>query len=646
MKIKKGLTLIEVLVALAISTILVVSMANLITSFLKFSQTIEVNIKGVSESQKVYMSLNNILKDTDELLYINNPLGPTELIFRTTYESELLPYILIYNNSNKIKIVNFNIDAFGDPTDANTIIDRGFTLNIANGTVIDTGNDIILGKENYTVSYKEGVQLYAPFVKLAKPSAMVVDDDNNNNILVGSIYEGALYEIDTTYNSLSVKNSDFKIDYADQQLPYIDTDRNIAWFNITTKIDSIKDLNSLYESDALQSFDIEKIAVDSANVFLFKYKVQGRNMEDVVVMDNIIELIDENYPMILVFDTSLSEGTTITLPLRGTVDAHVDWGDGSEIQNITTSGDHYHTYTLDGEYIVRINGKVDHFGQLTWNIYTENIEKLTKVISFGNIELTSLQGAFKKADNLQYLPRYLPNSVVNLIACFRDHISELHPYIENWDVSNVTNIGGMFRNAVNFNLNLSDWDTSKVTNMQDLFRNTAFNHDISNWNIEQVTNMHAMFYQASNFNQDIGAWNTSNVTRMDYMFYQALNFNQDISNWDTSNVINMRDMFNLASNFNQDLSNWKLNSNLTALNRIFRSSDMSKENYNKILISFANQVYENNGPHNIDMTGQLGRLYGDTNYSEFNSGQFQDAVSARGYLVNIANWDITGDNLN
>ena len=42
--------------------------------------------------------------------------------------------------------------------------------------------------------------------------------------------------------------------------------------------------------------------------------------------------------MVLWFNTGLSDGTTVTLPLRGDVDISVDWGDGSEPESVTTEG--------------------------------------------------------------------------------------------------------------------------------------------------------------------------------------------------------------------------------------------------------------------------------------------------------------------
>ena len=65
-----------------------------------------------------------------------------------------------------------------------------------------------------------------------------------------------------------------------------------------------------------------------------------------------------------------------------------------------------------------------------------------------------------------------------------------------------------------------------------------FNVPMNNWDTSNVTNMGEMFSTNNEFNQDISNWDTSNVTQMWIMFRNATAFNQDISNWDVSNVIN------------------------------------------------------------------------------------------------------------
>ena len=79
---------------------------------------------------------------------------------------------------------------------------------------------------------------------------------------------------------------------------------------------------------------------------------------------------------------------------------------------------------------------------------------------------------------------------------------------------------------------IGEWDVSHVTDMSDLFRDAAlFNSDISKWDVSAVTTMQGMFYGARSFNGDVSPWNVSLVTAMDYMFAEARQFGQHIC-WD------------------------------------------------------------------------------------------------------------------
>ena len=65
---------------------------------------------------------------------------------------------------------------------------------------------------------------------------------------------------------------------------------------------------------------------------------------------------------------------------------------------------------------------------------------------------------------------------------------------------------------------------------------SSFNQNIGGWDVSNVTDMYGMFYDATSFNQDIGYWDVSNVTDMVFMFFEATSFNQDISSWCVINI--------------------------------------------------------------------------------------------------------------
>jgi surface protein len=348
--------------------------------------------------------------------------------------------------------------------------------------------------------------------------------------------------------------------------------------------------------------------------------------------------------MSLEFNTNISEGTTITLPLFGTVDVNVNWGDGNS-EPYTSSGNKSHTYSIDGTYTVTITGTLTHFGASSY----PNAYKLTKINDFGDIGLTDLSYACTNAYNLISIPEQIPSTVTNLSNMFYN-ATYFNQDIGNWDVSNVTNMESMFYSAYSFNQDIGGWDVSSVTDMNGMFcYGNAFNQNIGSWDVSNVTDMMEMFQYAFQFNQDIGGWdvssvidmrkmfvydtvfnqdignwNVSSVTDMRFMFGFATVFNQDIGSWDVSSVTTMESMFFSANSFNQDIGNWNV-SNVTNMETMFYNDSLSVENYDALLIGWAAQDLN----QNVNFHG------GSSRYS-------CASITARGELTETPNnWIIT-----
>jgi surface protein len=231
---------------------------------------------------------------------------------------------------------------------------------------------------------------------------------------------------------------------------------------------------------------------------------------------------------------------------------NVDWGDGTTSNGITQNI--RHTYAVAGTYTVKITGTYPVLNM------RKDPEKLLTVEQWGSQEWKYLGSGFNGCKNLAMNAPDTPNlsNVTQMGGMFSDAES-LGASTGNWDwdTSNVEDMHYLFLRSTSFNGDISNWDVSKVTDMYGVFDDAeSFNQDIGGWNTSNVVDMGAMFYGATAFNQDIGSWDTGNVADMDLMFLRASNFNQDIGGWDTSSVADMTGMFDGATVFNQDIGNW------------------------------------------------------------------------------------------
>jgi surface protein len=386
--------------------------------------------------------------------------------------------------------------------------------------------------------------------------------------------------------------------------------------------------------------------------------------------------------MILVFDTSLSSGTSISLPLSTKVNVDVDWGDGN-IKSYVNTDNISHTYASEGIYTVEINGTAERFGIGEQFNYVGG-DKLIEVTSFGDLGLTSLKGAFKRAINLVVVPDNIPPTVIDVSHMFNNATS-FNSNIGGWNVANITNMDYVFYYAKSFNNDIGSWDVSNVTSMDYMFGyahsfdqdiggwnvgnvksmkgmfsgTTHFNRDIGDWDVANVRDMSAMFSSALYFDQDIGKWNVGNAQNMESMFNAAYSFNQFIGMWDVSNVINMQGMFYSAETFNQDISSWDVG-NVTDMSSMFAMAYAFNQNIGAWNVSHVTnmlQLFYQAGSfnHNIGSwnVGKVTQMYNMFTYAEsFNQdigmwdvGNVTDMTSmfsyAHSFDQDLGNWDVS-----
>ncbi|MHA2253941.1 MAG: BspA family leucine-rich repeat surface protein, partial [Candidatus Kariarchaeaceae archaeon] len=197
--------------------------------------------------------------------------------------------------------------------------------------------------------------------------------------------------------------------------------------------------------------------------------------------------------------------------------------------------------------------------------------KILEIMQWGDVRLGNSGYYFAGAENLRITANDTLDlsGTTNLDFAFSSckEIGDVGT-MNNWDVSSITNMRGMFYKAYSFNQPIGDWDVSSVSDMSYMFYHaTHFNQPIGNWDVSSVTDMRGMFYGYhdwvdcihSVFNQPLGNWDVSSVTDMSYMFHATF-FNHSIGNWDVSSVEDMSGMFSLAIFFNQPIKDWDVSS--------------------------------------------------------------------------------------
>ena len=157
-----------------------------------------------------------------------------------------------------------------------------------------------------------------------------------------------------------------------------------------------------------------------------------------------------------------SANDTFILPLHLIDSVKVAWGDGT-FSTHTTGGNVTHTYPASGIYKIKITGKASQV--IRFNNVGDKA-KLLSVDSFGDFKFLTADSMFYGCKSLTALD------------------------VSGWDVSNVTNMSNMFRNANSFNQDISNWDVSNVTNMNVMFAYaTSFNQDLSQWCVRKILSL-------------------------------------------------------------------------------------------------------------------------------------------------------------
>jgi surface protein len=297
----------------------------------------------------------------------------------------------------------------------------------------------------------------------------------------------------------TISNQIKNLNYTFNNIPSLDPDLS-NW-----DVSNVFSMSNLLTNTGITRFTYDKMllnwngltelqfnnTLDAGNV-KYSYGAVASAREDIISTYNwlindggLVEIT--GIPMTLEYLLS-NNSEEITLPLSNVNDIHIDWGDGSTYSyyNITGFTTINHTYDNNGTYQVNIYGSLIKFGYGYGSGLlhpSQNSNKLRNVISFGEIGLTSLEGAFYNETNLVSVPAYLPStsSIINLDNSFNNTTGFTGLNIANWDVSSVISMTGMFLGSSlsreNYDNILVEW--SQQTLQNDVYFNAGVNTQFS-----------------------------------------------------------------------------------------------------------------------------------------------------------------------
>lgn len=188
--------------------------------------------------------------------------------------------------------------------------------------------------------------------------------------------------------------------------------------------EDVTKLNANKSSDPSISDVITSISrkyIDKLEVREGKLVYVGKDREEYLISREINllpedELLDDDILTELkpfITEWTVEAGDSITLPVGGTCNFTVDYGDGTGKHNVTYAADidRIHTYENAGTYIVLIEGVISNWNTLSFGENSRN--KLTKIIQWGTVNMSVVN--FFNCTNLEgSIPEPSKNSFKNL----------------------------------------------------------------------------------------------------------------------------------------------------------------------------------------------------------------------------------------
>lgn len=237
------------------------------------------------------------------------------------------------------------------------------------------------------------------------------------------------------------------------------------------------------------------------------------------------------------------------------------------------------------------------------------------------------------------------SNVTSFTSCFQS-CSNFNQDLYNWDVSSAATMNNMFYLAANFNGNINGWDFSSANNINYMLAGTSFNKPVNNWVLGggPVKTAQNILFQTYDFEQDVSSWDVSKISNF-FNAFAYTKMNSDLSSWVLTNITKLARLLFGNSTFNQDIGAMTLGAGLTDMTYLnYQNAALSDSNWTKTIVGWANQVYNNSAPFNVNAANIATAATLEFDNSANGGANFVDAGEARDYLTGAtAGWTITGD---
>ena len=228
-----------------------------------------------------------------------------------------------------------------------------------------------------------------------------------------------------------------------------------------------------------------------------------------------VEVVEEeNFSFQFVVKTDnagTSNDDQFSIPLHSSFGVNVrtaiiDWGDGTTDEITSRLAPEWtHTYATAGTYTIKIDNE---FRGMQFNNKFDKL-KMIEIQNWGVFDLSTGK-VFKGCSNLNVTAQDTPIVSTNHLGETFNSCAVLNGNIQSynlWDMSAVTNIS-QFARFTEFNSPINNWDVSNVTNMTSAFANNpVFDQDLSSWDVSSVSS-------ASNFLLSSSSFSTENYDKL------------------------------------------------------------------------------------------------------------------------------------